>query len=50
LVRYGLKGLRSLDAIQLASVISVKANIDLALTGDITLKQILTEEGFNCEY
>jgi len=50
LVQYGVKGLRSLDAIQLASVISIKTNIDMALTGDITFKQILIEEGFNCEF
>jgi uncharacterized protein len=49
-VKYGLKGLRSLDAIQLASAINVKSLIDIALTGDILLKQLLIEEGINCEF
>lgn len=46
---YGLKGLRSLDAIQLASAITVKSSIDLVLTGDNTLKSIFIAERFNCD-
>lgn len=49
-VKYGLRGLRSLDAIQLASAINIKSSIDIALTGDILLKQFLVEEGINCNF
>ena len=50
IIKYGLKGLRSLDSIQLASAIAVKSSVDLVLTSDSTLKSIFIEEGFNCEY
>jgi uncharacterized protein len=49
-VKYGVQGLRSLDAIQLASAISIKSNLDVALTGDILLKQLLSKEGLNCDF
>ena len=49
-VKYGAKGLRSLDAIQLASAINIKSLIDLALTGDMLLKQFLIDEGINCDF
>lgn len=46
---HGLKGLRSLDAIQLASAITVRSSIDLVLTGDNALKSIFIDEQFNCD-
>ncbi len=49
-VQFGLKGLRSLDAIQLASAIKIKSLVDIALTGDNLLKQMLIEEGINCDF
>lgn len=48
--KYGLTGLRSLDAIQLASAISIKPTLDIALTGDILLKRFLIKEGLNCDF
>ncbi|AMR30330.1 hypothetical protein A0256_02305 [Mucilaginibacter sp. PAMC 26640] len=48
--KYGTRGLRTLDAIQLASAISQKQIIHLALTGDILLKQLLIAENFNCDF
>jgi uncharacterized protein len=49
LLKYVNDGLRSLDAIQLASAINIKSSIDKVLTGDIKLKQILAKEGFDCD-
>ncbi|HEY4197936.1 MAG TPA: type II toxin-antitoxin system VapC family toxin [Mucilaginibacter sp.] len=49
-IKYGLSGLHSLDAIQLASAISIKSLIDVAFTGDILLKRFFTEEGINCDF
>ena len=50
IIKYGLNGLRSLDAIQLASAISIKSLVDVAFTGDILLKRFFTEEGINCDF
>lgn len=49
-IQFGLKGLRSLDAIQLASAIKIKSLVDVALTGDNLLKKMLIEEGINCDF
>jgi predicted nucleic acid-binding protein len=49
LLKFGLSGLRSLDAIQLASVIQIKNRIDVAFTHDLLLKRFFIEEGINCE-
>jgi predicted nucleic acid-binding protein len=43
-VKYGNKGLRTLDSIQLASAISVKSDIKLAITSDDLLSAIMTLE------
>lgn len=48
LSKYGKIGLRTLDAIQLASIISVKSIIDAAFTNDLLLKEIFIKEGINC--
>ncbi len=45
---YGLSGLRSLDALQLASAVSIKSLLDLALTSDILLKKFLIDESIKC--
>lgn len=42
--KYGLKGLRSLDAIQLACACSVKYIVTYALSGDKLLNEFLTAE------
>jgi uncharacterized protein len=42
--KYGISGLRSLDAIQLASACSVKSLIDLAISGDKLLNSFLSTE------
>jgi len=44
---YGKKGLRALDSFQLASVITVKHSIDLAITHDDLLKSFLISENIN---
>jgi predicted nucleic acid-binding protein len=42
--KYGVKGLRSLDAIQLASIYSIRNSIDLAISGDKLLNTFLLSE------
>ena len=44
--KFGLKGLRTLDSIQFACAINVRAKIDFAITNDIALKKFFVEEGF----
>ncbi|NCU31928.1 MAG: PIN domain-containing protein [Candidatus Moranbacteria bacterium] len=43
--KYGLKGLRTLDSIQLASVLNVKSDLSSAITADDLLKSLFTIEG-----
>lgn len=45
--KYGTTGLRTLDSIQLASVLAVKQQIDIAKTADVKLEQFFQEEGVN---
>ncbi len=44
-VKYANKGLRTLDSIQLASILSVKDTIDFAISADNLLNSIIIEEG-----
>ena len=46
IVKYGLNGLRAMDALQLASVKSVEKVVDLALSDDKTLNTLMSLEGF----
>ena len=43
--KYGIEGLRTLDAIQLATACSVRKSIDIALSNDKLLNLFLTSEG-----
>ena len=43
--KYATKGLRTLDSIQLASIISLKDSIDYAISADNLLNSIIREEG-----
>ncbi len=43
-------GLRTLDAIQLASALQVKEELDRALTSDNTLKSIMETEGLTTDF
>lgn len=45
IVKYGVQGLRSLDAIQFASAYSVRNTIDLAISDDKLLNTFLLSEG-----
>ncbi len=45
LVKYGLKGLRTLDSIQLASILKVKSELSFAVTADDLLKSLIESEG-----
>ena len=47
--KYGIKGLRTLDGIQLATSISLAKKIDLFLTSDNLLKSLLEVEGLKTE-
>ena len=47
--KYGLKGLRTLDSIQLSSAISLKNIVGLFVTSDNLLKSLLNEEGLQTE-
>jgi len=44
-VKYGLKGLRTLDSFQLASIIEVKPGLSFAVTSDELLKSLIELEG-----
>lgn len=48
--KYGVNGLRSLDAIQLASACSLRGNLDYALSGDKLLNQFLLDEGIKIPF
>ncbi len=43
--KYGLKSLRTLDALQLGACISAKSEIDVFPTNDDFLKELFTKEG-----
>ena len=43
--KYGLKGLRTLDSFQLASILKIKSKLSLAVTADELLKSLIKEEG-----
>ena len=45
--KFGLLGLRALDALQLASVLSARNDIDLAISNDLLLNSFLKSEGIN---
>lgn len=47
--KYGLKGLRTLDSIQLSSAISLTKEVGLFVTSDNLLKSLLIEEGLQIE-
>lgn len=44
IAKYGIDGLRALDAIQLASACSISKNIDFALTADKLLNKFFVAE------
>jgi predicted nucleic acid-binding protein len=46
-VKYGLKGLRTLDSFQLATIIKVKTRLSFAVTADNLLKSLIELEGIN---
>lgn len=43
--KYGVKGLRTLDSIQLASVLNVKSVLSFAVSADDLLKSLVESEG-----
>ena len=43
--KYGLKGLRTLDSFQLASILKVKSELSFAITADDLLKSLIESEG-----
>lgn len=43
--KYGLNGLRTLDSIQLASILKVKSKLDLAIAADDLLNSLIEMEG-----
>ena len=47
--KYGLKGLRTLDSIQLSTAITLEPEVNLFITSDNLLKSLLTEEGLQTE-
>ena len=44
LLLYGENGLRTLDVIQLATVVLKKADLNIAKTSDVLLQKLLTDE------
>jgi predicted nucleic acid-binding protein len=50
LISYGSKGLRTLDSLQLASVVITKNTISLAITHDDLLKTFLISENINTQF
>ncbi len=47
LQKYGIEGLRTLDAVQLSSAVEVKRDVDLNVTYDNLLKKLFEKEGLN---
>ena len=47
--KYGLKGLRTLDSIQLSTAISLRAEVGLFVTSDNLLKSLFRDEGLQTE-
>ncbi|HET7116057.1 MAG TPA: type II toxin-antitoxin system VapC family toxin [Hanamia sp.] len=47
--KYGIKGLRTLDGIQLSSAIALAAAVELFVTSDNLLNSFLKEEGLQTE-
>ena len=45
--KYAIHGLRTLDSIQLASIISVKSEISMAISADNLLNSLISLEGIN---
>jgi predicted nucleic acid-binding protein len=43
--KYGLVGLRTLDSIQLASIVTIKEDLSLAITADDLLRSLIEKEG-----
>lgn len=43
--KYGIQGLRTLDSIQLASVIAIKSDLSFAVTADNLLRTLINLEG-----
>lgn len=43
--KYGVQGLRTLDSIQLASVIAIKSDLSFAVTADNLLRTLINLEG-----
>jgi len=48
-IKYGLKGLRTLDSIQLSSAISLAKEVGLFVTSDNLLKSLFNQEGLQTE-
>jgi predicted nucleic acid-binding protein len=47
--KYGTKGLRTLDSIQLASIIKAKENISFVISADNLLQSFVNEEDIECK-
>jgi len=47
--KYGMKGLRTLDSIQLATAVSLKSHASLFITSDILLKELFVLESLRIE-
>lgn len=45
IAKYGIKGLRTLDSFQLASILKVKSKLVYAITADDLLKSLILSEG-----
>ncbi|MDP3913657.1 MAG: type II toxin-antitoxin system VapC family toxin [Bacteroidota bacterium] len=45
IAKYGFAGLRTLDSIQLASILSIKEELSLAATADELLRSLIEKEG-----
>jgi predicted nucleic acid-binding protein len=43
--KYGLKGLRTLESFQLASILKIKSKLSFVVTADDLLKSLIKEEG-----
>lgn len=48
--KYGVSGLRSLDALQLSSIKIVAQKVDIAVTDDKLLNNLIEAEGINTSY
>lgn len=50
ITKYGIEGLRTLDSIQLASCVALINKVDIFITADKLLKELMDKEGLQTNF